>query len=589
MESACISKTSSGRVHKEQKSHGQDNIPRDKDMMSRIKVIKGGVCALMLACVWSAPLDAQVRPSDEKASATTYEFNAEYRARSVRIEPMDLSSIDPAVVQWTEQRLRLDSALIVPKLGRLNFQADVLDGVLWGDNGSFIGSPRSNSGISIAAKKPNMTRWRVGLPSDSTEDPLNPDSYVPVLEEAPLMEVNYLYADVILPIGLLRVGRQPLNYGDGIAGHDGGAYNRFGVSQYSDAVDRILFGTKLDEAIKLATRDNHVIDTSLDNGLVMGLFYDFMKQDRVQRQADDLRQMGLALDFRRKNADWLGFDWKNVRLGGNAVYVRNEKFDSDILGLPLTAEAQVENLTLRLLYIHTRGQTREISEGFAALGNTEPKRQQLKAHGAQATADLDLGRMVLTMEFDYASGDADPRNTTPITSFSFARDKNVGALLFEHIMAFETARSVAVGVENLSQTDVESFPLTEVQSDGRFTNAIAIFPQVYVDLVRNKKSRLWLRTGALFAWPEDGGVVDPIMTTLKEDGQEVDDDLVNFHGGSPGSYYGTEIDGQIGWKYKKHFQWVVEGAVLFPGDALQDENGDAANSYLLENRFIFNF
>ena len=549
-------------------------------------------CAALLcagALLLSTRADAQVQPSNERVDSTDYTFNAEYRARSIRIEPLDLSGLDPAAVNWTEQRLRIDSSLIATKIGQLNFQADLLDGVLWGDNGSFIGSPRSNSGISLSAKRPNLTRWRVGLPKGSTADPLDPDSYVPVLEEAPLMEVNYLYADVVLPIGLLRVGRQPLNYGDGIAGHDGGAYNRFGVSQYSDAVDRILFGTKLDEAIKIATVRDHVVDTSLDNGLVMGLFYDFMKQDRIQRESDDLRQMGLALDFRKERADWLGFDWRKVRLGGNAVYLRNQKFDSDIFGFPLTFEAQVESLSLRLLYMHIRGQTREISEGFAALGNTEPVRQQLKAHGAQAIADLDLGRVVLTMEFDYASGDGDPRSTTPITSFSFARDKNVGALMFEHILAFETARSVAVGVENLSQTDVESFPLTEVQTDGRFTNAVAIFPQVYVDLIRNKKNRLWLRTGALFAWPEDGGVVDPIMSTLRYDGASIEDDLVNFHGGSPGSYYGTEIDGQLGWRFKKHLEWVVEGAVLFPGDALQDENGDAANSFLLENRFIFNF
>ena len=193
------------------------------------------------------------------------------------------------------------------------------------------------------------------------------------------------------------------------------------------------------------------------------------------------------------------------------------------------------------------------------------------------------------MEFDYASGDDDPRSSTPITSFSFARDMNVGLLMFEHILAFETARSVAVGVENLSGLDVESFPLTEVQTDGRFTNAVAVFPQVYVDVIKNEKSRVWLRTGTLIAWPEANGVVDPILTTLSEDGQEISDDAVNFHGGSPGNFYGVEVDLQLGWNFKKHFDWVVEGGVLFPGNALEDENGDAVNSYLLENRFVFTF
>ena len=541
------------------------------------------------------PVSAQVtgspaQPDGHKVSSPEHELNAEYRVRSTRIEPLSLSQLDPAVVSWTEQRLRLDGALVAPKLGRLTVQADVLDGVLFGDNGSFIGTPRSNSGISLSAKRPNLTRWEVGLPEGSEDDALDPDSYVPVLVEAPLAEINYLYADIILPIGLLRVGRQPLNYGDGIAGHDGGAYNRFGVSQFSDAVDRILFGTKIDEAIKLSTIKDHVIDTSLENGLVFGLFYDFMKQDRVQRQADDLRQMGVALDFRREQADWLGFDWRNVRLGANAVYLNNARFDSDVFGFPAACEAEVESLALRLQYIHTRGETLEIAEGFAALGSGEPERQKLRAHGLQAVADWTVTeRAVVTLEFDYASGDSDPRSSTPITSFSFARDKNVGLLMFEQILAFETARSVAVGVENLSQTEVDAFPLTEVQTDGRFTNAVAIFPQFYLDLMRSEKSTVWLRAGALFAWPEDGGVVDPIMTTLGEDGERVDDDLVNFHGGAPGRYYGTEIDAQLGWRFKDHLEWVIEGGVLFPGSALQDANGDAANSFLLENRFVFNF
>lgn len=536
----------------------------------------------------AADARAQIAPTDDKPEADQYEFNAQYRVRSKRITPLELSGTEARRMNWTEQRLRLDAALAQPGIGRITFQADALDGVLWGDNGVFGGSPTSNSGVSLSAKRPNLTRWTVGLPPDA-DDPFDPDSYLPVLEDAPMLEINYLYADVILPAGLLRVGRQPLSYGATIAGHDGGRYNRFGASQYSDAVDRILFGTKLDEAVKMITQPGHEVDTSLENGLIWALFYDFMKQDEVRLLDDDLKQMGTALELRRQQADWLGFDWRDVLVGLRFVYLNNREFDTDIFGIPLLVQAKVENVSLSLQYIHTRGNTLEISEGFAALSNAEPERQQLKAHGAQAVADIDLGRVGLTLEFDYATGDDDPRSTTPITSFSFARDMNVGILLFEHIMAFESARSVAVGIENLDGVDVESFPLTEVQTDGRFTNAVAFFPQLYIDLVRNDNHRIWLRTGALFAWPEADGVVDPIMTILGEDGEEISDDAVNFHGGDPGSYYGTEIDFQLGWRMKEHFDWLVEGAVLFPGSSLQDENGDAVNSFMLENRFVFTF
>jgi hypothetical protein len=552
-------------------------------------VVVASLCALLTITALEQSASAQAAPKDEKPRGTTYDVSGQLRVRSTRIEPLELSGTQVPVMQWTEQRMRLDASLSRPGLGSITFQGDALDGVLFGDNGEFAGDPSSNSGISLSSKVPNLTRWTVGLPNDEA-DAFERTSYIPVLEAAPAFELNYLYGDVILPIGLLRVGRQPISYGASIAGHDGGRYNRFGVSKYSDAVDRILFGTKIDEAIKIASNPDHTPNTSLDSGVVFALFYDFMKQDSPQILSDDLRQMGMALELRRKSADWLGFEWGDVLLGGRAVYLRNEQFDTDVFGLPFIASASIQNLDLEFQYIHTRGKTREISEGFAALSSAEPQRQQLTAHGARAVADVNLGRVVLTMEFDYASGDGDPRSSTPITSFSFARDMNVGLLLFEHIIAFESARSVAVGVENLSDLDVESFPLTEVQTDGRFTNAVALFPQIYVDLVRNDDHRIWLRSGALIAWPEDEiGLVDPVMTTLSEDGSEIRDDAVNFHGGKPGNFYGVEVDAQIGWNLKKHFDWVVEGGILFPGNSLQDENGDAVNSYLIENRFVFTF
>lgn len=519
----------------------------------------------------------------------TYDIGARYRLRSARITPLELSGTQVDEMSYTQQRLRLNAGIAKAKFGSITFQGDALDGVLLGDNGVFGGDPSSNSGISLSTKRPNLTRWVVGLPNEQA-DPFDPDSYVPVLESAPLFEVNYLYADVILPIGLLRVGRQPFSYGASIAGHDGGRYNRWGVSKFSDAVDRVLFGTKIDEAVKLLTRPNHTIDTSLDNGVIFALFYDWLKQDEVYIPSDDLRQMGGTLEYRRERADWLGFDWRNVLVGLRFAYLNNDQFNTDIFGLPFIAQASINNLDLELQYIHTRGRTFEISEGFAALSNAEPQRQELNAHGARAVADLNIGRFVFTMEFDYASGDGDPRSSTPITSYSFARDLNIGLLMFEQILAFESARSVAVGVENLADLDAESFPLTEVQTDGRFTNAIAVFPQMYADIVKTGTHNVWFRTGALFAWPEaDLGLVDPIITTLQEDGTEIADDAVNFHGGDPGSFYGWELDLQLGWRFKDRFDWIVEGALLFPGNALEDENGDAANAYLLENRFVFSF
>lgn len=522
---------------------------------------------------------------DLKKSRVSYQANSEYRVRSLQITPIELNGTAVRDIGWTEQRFRLDASTGLDGVGSITVQLDALDGVLFGDNGRFLGNPSSNSGVSLATKRPNLTRWQIGLLPGG--DPFDRESYGPVLTSAPLLEVNYLYADAMLPIGLLRVGRQPLNYGATINAHDGGRHNRWGVSQYSDGVDRILFGTKLNEIVNtLRYGADHTPDTSLDRGVILGMFYDFMKHDNIARTDDDLRQMGLNLQWLVDEADWFGLDWQGFQASATFVHLRNDRFNSRIYGFPLAFQTGVNNVDLRLQFSHLRGETTEISEGFAALTNARVQTQQMRGYGAQGVVDVHLGPVTLSLEGNYASGDANPRAGDPITSFSFARDMNVGLLLFEHVLAFESARSVGVGLENLADADVDSFPLTEIQSDGRFSNAIAIFPQIYVDMLKTAEHNLFARAGVLAAWSATpDGVVDAVQTALNDVGGPIENSALNFHGGTPGRFYGTEVDLQLGYRLRDNFFWTVEGAVLFPGEALHDENGDAVRSFLVENRF----
>jgi hypothetical protein len=525
----------------------------------------------------------------EEAGRSTFNFDTEYRVRTLNINPIELNGETVRDIGWTEQRLRMNASWAFAGVGALNIQVDALDGVLFGDNGSFLGTPRSNSGVSMSTKRPNLTRWELGLRPGG--DPLDRQSYVPMLTEADMLRVNFLYADAALPIGLLRVGRQPLNYGATITAHEGGRYNRWGVSQYADAVDRVLFATKLDQVYgALRHGANHEPNSSQEEGLIWAVFYDLMKQNNVALRSDNLRQLGTNLQLRMKQKNWFGLDWKGLALSGSAVHLYNEQFESSVVGFPTFFETGVENVFLKLQYMHIRGSSREISEGFAALSGGESVLQEIRGHGAQALLDLSFGPTVWTLEFNYASGDPNPRSTAPITSFSFARDMNVGLLLFEHIMAFESGRSVAVGIENLAGNDMASFPLTEVRSEGRFTNALAFFPQLYIDLLQRPDHNIHTRMGVLMAWAAtSGGVIDPIISSINDVGESIADNAVNFHGGRPGRYYGTEFDVQLGYRFRDNFYWTLEGAMLLPGDGLHDEHGMAVRSFLVENRFEFLF
>lgn len=527
-------------------------------------------------------------PATAAADGFDLEADLEYRVDSTYIKPFELGGDAVKRAMWTDQRLRSDWRLRHEKSVELHVQADLLAGVLFGDTGTYGVEPSTNSGVSIATKQPNTTTWEVGLRDGG--DPLDPDSYVPVLRRADPVLVNHAYADAFLPVGLLRAGRQPLSYGANLSAHEGTRINRWGVSRFSDSVDRVMFATKLDE-LYLTLREGaaHQMNPSPEEGLFLAVFHDWLNQRSIFSVGDDTRQVGAALQLRRPAIEISGTTIEDLFLSAVLIHLTDRGFGSTVWALPLKAEGRVGPLSLstQLMVIH--GRSREISEGFAALSKSDARSQDIRAVGAQAIADVDVGPATVTLEVDYATGDDDPRPDDPITQFSFARDLNVGLLLFEQVLAFESARSAAVGIENLAGLGASSFPLTEVATEGRFTNAIALFPQLALRLVDCPGHLLRSRTGVLFAWPAADGVVDPIMTVLAEDGDDIRDDAVNFHGGRPGGYYGTELDQQLEWTFRDNFVWTVEAAVLVPGSSLENEHGQAVNAFMIDNRFTYLF
>ncbi|HMR07372.1 MAG TPA: hypothetical protein PKA88_16435 [Polyangiaceae bacterium] len=231
-----------------------------------------------------------------------------------------------------------------------------------------------------------------------------------------------------------------------------------------------------------------------------------------------------------------------------------------------------------------QGRTLEVSDALSLINNDPIVRQRVNQWGARAVARWDEPAWTAYLEFDYASGDRDPNPGTPLTQLYFAEDANVGLLMFERVLHFESARSSASGVELLRRVGAKTFPSERVDSEGSFTSALALFPQFDLRPIDN----LLLRGGVLAAWAPSS-LVDPIESLKRRDGREIEDDLVNFHGGRPGDFYGVELDGRVQWKFMDHFLFDLEGAILFPGDALEDENQQAARSVLIQGRTTFVF
>ncbi len=512
---------------------------------------------------------------------------AEYRAQGTYINPISLNTINERRLAFIEHRLRLDAGVDYDEKVRIVTSIDVLDGVLWGDNGTVGTDPEPENGTTVNAKNPNEATPCIGYKGGENADQLSADNYGFVLCDADVFQVRRLYGDVVTPIGLLRVGRQPFTLGYAMQGATGdGRMNRFGIARRGSYVDRIVFGTKPLEAFK----DEGERNLSQDEGLIVTVLYDHLVSDDLRLFNDDERQVGGAVFYRAKeyplgkDLDLMGYyvhRWSDERstnvniFGGRAV----SRFGPVFLGLEGAANI---------------GSTREIAEAYKVINNDPVVDQKIIQVGARAVGRYDwtvvrAGEPMepgisVYLELDYASGDGDPEARTDLSQFVWAPDMNVGLLMFEHVFYFQTARAAAAATETLRRLGAKSFPVDSIDTRGSFTNAFAVFPQF--DFRPHKD--VLIRHGVLFAWAPDP-VVDPVASLLGRDGVEIKDDLVNFAGGKPGQFYGAEVDIRAQWRFLDHFAADLEGAVLFPGDALQDENGDAVRSVLVQGRTTFFF
>ena len=546
-----------------------------------VSMALAGAATAVLAKPWE-PRIFKTLPAEPGKDPIFSEVHPEYRVRIIGIDPLELNGIVAQGVRWGEQRFRLDTSLGLRGVGAIHMQTDFLNGVLFGDNGEFGKDPEPTSGLGIASRQANLSGWEVGLLPGA--DPVKVDSYGPVLRSIAPVQINYLYGEVLLPVGVLRIGRQPISEDGTVSLNDGASgRNAWGASAYHESSDRVLFGTKMSELFNLISDGpGYHFDTSTDNGVFLGLVWDFLVDDSIATTKDDLQGFSAQLDFKWKHPEILGPEWGPMRFTATLTYRWDQRFNTSLFAIPVRGSVSVGDLSVRGELTYIAGTTRELAAGFAALTNSPVSDQDVRLLASRVRLDYAAGPVTFELEWGFADGDKDPRSTSTLTTTAWPRDTNLGLLLFEHTLAFQSARSAAVGIENLRQLNAVSFPLTEVATDGRVTNVNAIFPQVFYDPM----PELRVKAGVLLAWSA-APVVDPVQTLLRLDGTHSADDAINYNGGKPGNYWGTEVDLGAEWRYRDFFEAALEFGYLFPGDAFQDENGDAVNSWMIESRFTF--
>ncbi|MCA9624693.1 MAG: alginate export family protein [Myxococcales bacterium] len=509
---------------------------------------------------------------------------AEYRAQLTFVNPISLTTEDNRRYNVIEHRGRFGGEVDYRNIVKINLSMDLQDGTAWGDNGTFGELPSSDSGLNLTARDPNVTRACIGFIGD---DPLDANSYGYTSCPGTYLKVRRLYGQVNTPIGAIRVGRQAVGVGMSVQNAAGdGRRNRFGVAYEGDQVDRVLFATKPLEAFKPEAER----DTSENNGLIAAVMYDRLVSDSGAVFQDDVHQIATALRYLQPD---FGIG-ENLEAQVFYAHRWNTLYQSTVNTVGGRLAARLGGFHIGTDMAANIGSTREVAASYSVITNDPIVDQKILQYGARAVARYDWrpdGRVpelppMLTgyFEFDYASGDPDPQPRTPLTAFRWSEDTNVGLLLFDHVMRFQTDRAALAATEITRRLGATTFPSERVGTRGAFTNAMAIFPQVDF----RPHDTVLFRTGVLVAWAP-ALVYDPVQSLQRRDGQSIEDDLVNFVGGKPGKFYGTELDARFQWRFVDHFALDLEGAVLFPGDALQDINGQAVNSFLMQGRTTFFF
>jgi len=387
-----------------------------------------------------------------------------------------------------------------------------------------------------------------------------------------------LYLQYLTPVGQFRVGHQTSHWGMGLLANDGDHPTLFGDYRRGSIVERVLFATRpggVDHPLVVALAGDYVFEDSradvLDHGdrAVQGVLAVMHVEPRIEfgvygvfrHQERDNQATGPLTAFTEELtvgvADFAGKF--NVPIAGHSAYLFGQTEAAFIGG---------QTSFLRNAEQTRAGEKEWVMNWGGAL--------RLGAVTVHECAGERWGDMVLTVEWGYASGDADPYDGTT-RRFTFDENHNVGVVLFDHVLAWKTARAATIAQDPAivarGNPGLEFLP-----SNGGVFGATYLYPTIVV------RPRPWLdlKAGTVIA-QTTSDFVDPYHAGALGNYR-------NYDGGDPRKHdLGIELDAGADARFTLgsvvRLQVGAEGGVLFPGRAFEDEDGNGlGNQYLVNTK-----
>ncbi|MBI2893320.1 MAG: hypothetical protein HYY06_07185 [Deltaproteobacteria bacterium] len=394
---------------------------------------------------------------------------------------------------------------------------------------------------------------------DTADEVSADDSGRDDLEGYKKVQPRWLFAELRGPLGQLTFGQTGSQWGLGILANDGTHESLFGDPLYGDIVERILYRTPpiaivpLESALVLAAggdlvyRDN-TADVEEGDAAAQGVLAAVLVNESEGRQ----NQIGTYAVYRQQTNE----------MGDDLRIVAVDLFFKHETGLPGASESAKASMAFEGVLV--AGES-------TFLRSIDRAEQDVLQGGLAFILGAETRRLQAGIEFGWASGDADTLDDT-VSRFAFDPDHNVGLVLFDEVMAWQTARSATLGA-NPEVAGRPSRGIGLLATNGAVSGTMYVNPTARLRLT----PRFDVRAGLLIA-QATSDVVDPFHQKMSGSPQ-------NYRGGPAGARdLGVELDAGLRWERplqppRRNWGGVtlvagLEGGVLLPGHAFDDAEGN---------------
>lgn len=494
------------------------------------------------------------------AQALEFSSHGYYRNRLVGLYDLDLQKTNAAVantnnqnslIYFNQMRLRLEPTLKLNDNLQILSQIDFLDNVLYGNN------------VTIQQETLSPVVGTITMPAGAGSLSL-------VGGEAGQngsINVRRIYADIFMPIGKLRIGRQPSHWGLGIFQNDGNSFQ----ADFGDTADRILFLTQFPITKK----------GTLTAGVLWDIAYEAQRDPRtgglataIRENGQDTNQYAIVLYYEQPEFTIGTFSGLRRRSGGNGTTttardVNGTLQDAGIDGNTFVyfgdiyARVNLEHHRIQAEYVYIGG---KISTGVALDAIAFPG---LAAPGIiQLPADQTIAVNMAAMEANgfydwggewnakagFAQGDSSPLSNK-ITQYGFRPDYQVALLMFNEPMG--TSPTIRNGTTNAKLTG--GVPITGNNINNAMYVAAGYMHNFNIKRAVPQTNMFKVGVRALTAWANKAPVSLNFAEILGNAG------MPTIEGN--GKWYGAEVDAVVEARFFDHLHTMFEAGVLIPGSA----------------------